>query len=707
MMFPRPLATTACLVASWLVVCFSAGCGRELDRYPPAPFEPVAPGFPEIIPMVDWPPESEADAYAAYWGARQEVFEQSLNQTILAAAPQHEKDLFEAIEDSQYVTARTLADQLLEQEPDSLLGLYAIAHVEAFAEDDLAYALNSIRRARQQAEAMGKRNPSDPIGQEWYLRTLHTEWRILSSLARYSEVLRVVDRIEQVYAPMPWLRTFALIKLDRLDEAREAIARCQELGYANADVDNKRAMVEDKMRDRQASLRISQELQQRYPDRRVMLYNHGLAAAATVRFDEAEHALLGATKATDGSTDVTPYIPLAVLLMQQGRFPEALDALKQAQVDRGEREPYTLMEDEASTNMAIASVLLAYNESELAMRFVQRAAQSPERGASTSTDPRDLRLADGLIQWTIQKYRCRDLQEQLSYHAIPTAAGLAQVASLQLSMWATKQRFVSDLSRGHGIDLVLPHQPEAAGLEAQVQSWHRFLLLDMVPLGVLEIALSHAASRDDEPWVASYLEALSAGLQLRKQNHTQALQHANNALDALPPRAERVLRAFVTTIAGHAAWQLDQPQQALGYWNTTLRDFPQALRLLDIPIPIHVTNQGSSLEQRIAKALASSRCFFRHEQGFEVVVRPFENQQLLIEWFYPDRSRHMELIVPFADAEEDLPATIARFHQMFFQPLVELTQSDLGSLDGSPVAARMRREVDLLFGDFVQPEQVD
>ncbi len=686
------------------LMCFAIGCSSDVDLYPRSPFEHVRDGFPEIIPLREEPPANEQEAYDDYWARRREVFERSMEQTILAGAPQVERDLFLAVDESRYAVARKLADQVLQDDPDSLVGLYAMAHVEAFAEGDMAYALNSIRRARQKAEAFAKPNPRDPIGQEWYVRTLSTEWDILFAMDRSPEVLLVADRIEEVYAPVPWLKSFTLIKMARFDEALAEIAKYQGLGRFDVHADNSLIALEDKKKNRQSSLSSARQASQRFPDQRAVQYNLGLAAISNASFGEAEQAFLAAAKAVDTSIDFTPYVPLASLLSQQGRFVEALDAVKQAQIDRGLREPYTLQQDEASTNLTIATVLLTYNESDLAMRFARRATDSPDRAASTSIAERELRISDGMILWTIQTYKRAELQEQLSIGAVPTISALAELASLQASMWSTKQKFTSELSHSHVIDLVSPYKPGVAGIETQIQSWHRFMLLDLVPLGILEIAIAEAEKSETQPWVPPYLDALNAGIRLRKNDPKEALLLAQKALDVLPPRAEKVFRSFVAAIAGQAAWQLNQTQQAIGYWNTTLTDFPQAFRLLNIQIPVRLSNQGTGSEQAVVSTLASSSRFTETDQGYEIIIRPFENQQLLVEMFRSDRSRHVELLVPIAQEAGFAETTVNQFHQKLFQPLVELTQTDLGSLDGSPVAARMRRHVDQMFSDFVTSE---
>jgi len=700
-MIPTRQITVALAVALLAAVL---GCHDHADLYPHSPYEHVSEGFPEIIPLSEEPSPNDKLAYDAYWDRYHEISKRSMEQTILSGAPQNEKDLFAAIEGSRYATARKLADEILQKNPSSLVGLWAMAHVEAYAEGDLAYALNSIRQARRQAESLAKNNRRDPIGQEWYIRTLFTEWNILFTLERSTEVLMVADRIEEVYAPVPWLKTFSLIKLERFEEARAEIAKYKGLGRWEVDADNSLVVIEDKLKSRGSTLIIAREMCERFPDQRVLHYNLGLAAVSNASFGEAEQAFVAAANIADASLHHSPYLPLASLLVQQGRFAEALDALKLAQLDRGLREPYTLQQDESSTNLAIATALLTFNESDLALRFARRSADSPDRAAYTNIAERELRISTEIILYTILKYKHEELQEQLSFGAVPTAPALAQLASLRASLWSTKQKLIRELNRGHVIDLVSPYKPGVAGIETQVQSWHRFMLLDLIPMGVLEAAISEAEQSETFPWVPAYLNAIKAGVRLRKNDPAGALHFAQNALEELPPRGEKVFLAFVAAIAGQASWQLNQIPDAIGYWNTTLSDFPQAFRLLEIQVPVRLNYLESSPFQAIATSLTASRRFFKDDQGYEMIVRPFENQQVLLEMFRNDQSRHMELVVPISTEDGFIETTVDQFHQTFFQPLVELTQADLGSLDGSPIAARMRREVDQLFSDFMQSE---
>jgi predicted Zn-dependent protease len=682
----------------WLLAV--VGCQRQAEIYPPAPFERVASGFPEIIALSEEPSANDQPAYDEYWQRRREVHEHSMNQTIMVGASQMERDLFQALYDSNYAVARKLADEILSDDADSLVGLYGMANVEFYAENDLPYALNSIRRARQKAEGMGRLNPRDPLGQEWYLYILSTEWQIVNALNRMPELLTVTDRIEQIYFPVPWIRSLALIKLGRLDEASREIDKYQDRGQFLLDADNARIALEDRRQSRESALAVAREVSQRHPDRRVLQYNLGLSELNNAQFDEAEQAFLAAAKATDNSCPTTPYVPLALLMLQQGRFPEALDALKQGQVDRSTREVYTLSEDEASMNLTIGLVLLAYNEAKLAQRFLLQALQDPYRGAFSYGSIRDIKLSTEVELWMIRKYAAEELHELISFGGTPTISGWTSWSTLQTAMWATQQRFTNQLGHAQVVNLVSPYNPGGAS----VQSWQLFSLLDMVPLGILEVALAESARGETASWIAPYYDSLEAGIRLRKNDPTAALRLASRALERLPPQGEKVFRSFVSSIAGQAAWQLGQPEKGIGFWTTTLRDFPQALRWLEIQIPILLINQAGEVGERVTLSLAASRRFFVDPRGCEINVRKLDDERLLIEMFRNDRSRHLELVVPIVDEEGFAATTVAQFHQKFFQPLVELTQTDLGSLDGSPVAARMRRQVDQLFSDFIATE---
>ena len=689
------------LLVIGLALC---GCSHQSGDYPPSPFGRAPEGFPQIVALDDEPPYTDEAAYDAYWEEMEAVFQRSLNETILADGTEAEKELFSAVWESQYVKARRLADELLAEDAQSLVGLYGIANVEAYAEGDLAYGLNAIRRVRQLAEERGRNNSSDQLAMEWYVRALEMEVHLLGEMDRSAEKLLAVDRLEDVMGPLPWFRTWALIKLKRIPEARQAAEAGLAMNAYRLSALNDLASMEDKLHQNDANLQAARTASEQFPESGLLLNNLGLAETLNLNFDKAERAFLQSADAEVRDFEGTPYLPLATLLMQQGRFAECMDALKEAQIERGDREAYTLQQDEASFNITAASLLLAYNEPDLAWRFAESAIDSPDRAGTTSNDQKDMDMSNDLIAWTILKARQQSLQEQLALGLGKSSSLRREIASIRLKAWKTQQRFQGRLTKDDLIRLVNPYLAGCPNIETRVQSWHRLLLADLVPTGALWVAVEHAASEHDQEPMLPYWDAMRCGLSYYDGDDERTLAYAESALEGLPNQGEKVLRASVAALAGHAAWQQGDFQQAKSHWMLTLRDFPQAFRLLDITVPVQPSVDSSAIASEIGNALIGAGCFVDHPSGFPLRIRAMTKDRMTIELLRRGNAVHADTV--FAPPiSPEVPTIASDFVAEFFQPLLELSQTDLGSLDGSPIAARFSRSVDGLLSDFIKVEE--
>ena len=71
------------------------------------------------------------------------------------------------------------------------------------------------------------------------------------------------------------------------------------------------------------------------------------------------------------------------------------------------------------------------------------------------------------------------------------------------------------------------------------------------------------------------------------------------------------------------------------------------------------------------------------------------------EVFRLNRSRHLTHAVTIEkDANSAAVASYTELHDRLMRPLIDLTQLDIGSLDGSPESLRMRDRVNQLLESF-------
>ena len=137
-----------------------------------------------------------------------------------------------------------------------------------------------------------------------------------------------------------------------------------------------------------------------------------------------------------------------------------------------------------------------------------------------------------------------------------------------------------------------------------------------------------------------------------------------------------------------------------------VKEFPTTLRHLGIALPVGITSDGSAIGEEVAKRLLGSRRLTEGTLGFEVRVRetprgPVEmclglesgHQFGCVFEEVPkgDKNKRKAAEGPAAETDAAAPEEsdrVARlcdlFHEKAFAPGVELTQSDINTLDGSP-----------------------
>ena len=118
----------------------------------------------------------------------------------------------------------------------------------------------------------------------------------------------------------------------------------------------------------------------------VDLTNFAEASRSMFKLDEAERVSLEATTALP-SWFGNPWMELAELYVRQGRFGEALSALKQVPAYRMKRPPHVRDADRNEMRRVLASFLLMLSKPEQAFEVTGRAIAAPERRAHNSRDP--------------------------------------------------------------------------------------------------------------------------------------------------------------------------------------------------------------------------------------------------------------------------------------------------------------------------------
>ena len=88
-----------------------------------------------------------------------------------------------------------------------------------------------------------------------------------------------------------------------------------------------------------------------------------------------------------------------------------------------------------------------------------------------------------------------------------------------------------------------------------------------------------------------------------------ALELAGRSRELLSPEFDRSLRARLAVICGKCLDKLGRTDEAMPFFDEALEYCPVAFRLLDVPLPVVIVDDGSPIVRRWSERITSSRSF--------------------------------------------------------------------------------------------------
>lgn len=686
----------ALAIAGFAAVRYSNDWRRE---YPaegdPPPFSRWDASLPRLMLVSE----------SATFEDRTKTFFWLTQQGAIRHASLEEQQALQAVDREELVKARELGERCLEANPDSAPAAFVMATVELRGDANLPRALFLVRKLRHTLEEAGRRDRHDIEACEWYIRGLDLEYEILSEMDRREEQLRVVDLLEDVFEPrMPWMRLWPLMKLRRWEEANRQIEATLADGRNPSKALNAKCALEDKMHHRQGSYDAGKQMVEAHPDSSVLRHNWGLAAFNLFRYDEAERYM---TEATTHSLDFhgTPYLPLALLELQRGEFAQAFEKLRLGLDQRFQRDRHTLQQDEALMDDMKALLLLALGRGADALRFAREAHESPDRAGATSNDDADLRFSSTLVLWTVLRTRAEQIRELRAAQAgvrgwLPDP----ELEAITAECWALERTLRTDLAEDMLDRMIRPNMPGSPGIETAIGTWLRPDAARVLPTGVALEAIRLARDEADLPETVPYLDAVEAETRLRHGDAAEALRLAQQSLLGLPAKNERLLRARVAAVAAEAAHRTGDEALAREYCDEVLAVFPQAFRLLELSIPVHVVHDDSPAARRMAEWLLASPRFRDDPQGFAVSLTVEGDRLHFVMQGAAGKQHCAESVPAEGDTDEVAGAGLQLFYRKLMAASFDLSDAQLGLLDDSADAQRSR-EQDTQLLDGVRPDK--
>ena len=657
---------------------FAFACGFALVVFTVAPASAQRPDYPEAPDL--------ADKERAARGMPEEVTD--CDDAKILGGTKTERAAACALRLQSYVSARTLADRALRENPNSIRAHLLMGTAQHMGEGNLPKALFHLERAEKRfieihGDRPERKNPLWPA----YHRTLrelvwvHGEMDHHEAKIAYVDALR--EKLELDYEP---LKAWPLMKLKRFYEARRIAKKAidKEDRWYQAVGLTALCAVESEQRRRFAAYEACKEaakpVQRTRHDGAIELSNAAAAAEEVFRFDEAERLYLESTRRMpEGS--VNPWGRLVRLYVRQGRFAEALSAWREMRRYRSRRPgSYLDQQDQSEADLLGVEVMLMAGRAAEAERVTRRTVQRPDRQGTSSADAAQNEAGAAIIDRVAKLTAARALEEEASLSTWSTAIELRMRAAwLRFDAWMVGRRGSELLSETER--LVSTLRPECPG-SVEGPAWLDVEVVDLVGPGVALAALERARREEELP--SEQAEMIfgvhEAEAHWRAGSNEKALEVAKSTLERLP-MFEIMLRARVAAVAADAAWRLGDYDRSLRLFRTVLSSDPGVLRRLGLRLPVRLTRIGDAPEVvRAMQMLAGSPRLYEASWGFELQVG--KNEILLAE---QDGSGVSSARVKpgRSDSVEAAARRIARtVHRDLLVPDVDLTQSDIRSLDG-------------------------
>lgn len=530
----------------------------------------------------------------------------------------------------------------------------------------------------------------------WHAVLLQELAAVHGDMENYVERLSYIAEYNLEYDPdMLAERAWPLMKLGRFDAARLAAregmaegsprqmeiglnALCAvefEAGHDGNSYDACRAALDYARREGRPST--------------VDLTNFAEASRSVFKLDEAERILLEATEA-EVSWYGNPWLDLGELYTRQGRFAEALNALRRVPPYRSKRPAHVREADRNEGRRALSAFFTVVGRPVEALHITEKALVAPDRRGHNSRDP----AQDGAIIALLDR-RARLLQAEMVREQAAASpwyerlGAWAQASWLGVEAWMSGRqatRLLAGLDGG-GRDRLVGVFRIGTAEAAVVPPWLLGDLVDVAGAGVVREAVRRARARDEREQAEGYYDAFAAEAALASGDEERALELGARATAALGQQ-EVMLVARVRALMAEAAWR--SGQDATAHYDAAFQRDPGVFRRLGFTVPVRIEVSGDDVAEAVGDALGRSPRLDDGGAGLRVVVEADATggRACLLGVGAAVLGCGDATPEP-ADSVDEFAQRIAdAFHTAVFAPRIDLSQADANSLDGSHAVER-------------------
>ena len=615
----------------------------------------------------------------------------------------------------KYIGARTLASSAVLQDSDSFRAHYLLGTALHLGDGNLPKALYHLNKSEKLfIDEHGVRpllTGKAPI--LVYHRTLVELIYVHGEMDHHEKKIEYVDELKyRLSDDLSPLKAWPLLKMKRFEEAQKvAETAVNEFGkenpYWRAVGLTALCAVHSENRERkkayEACMDAAAPVRASGVGGGVALSNAAGASIEAFKFEQAERLYMEATR-RDVEGTINPWGRLTYLYLRQGRFAEAVSALREMQGYRTKRPAYFDQQDQTDAELTGAVLLFVAGYTKEAERITGRVVDRPDRQGTSSASSEQNEAGTLLLDVVVKRELARKYEEEASWSSWRNALKLHYEAKkIRFQAWLNMRRASTLLSDPDLLATSL--RPECPG-SIEISSWLNGEVVRAVGAGVALATIEQEKETEtlEEQFSEPVFSGYAAEAYLLKHDYDAAVLAGEKALAGFPD-SDVLPRARVAVVTAMAARELGDRQRAIELLETVLLRDPGAIRRLGYTLPVRmtVTDFAANEAQEILDVLSDSPLFEQREWGLLLDVSPSK-----VSLSLPNGTQILTARIP-PTKNTDLPFRIRQIakvaHQDLLIPRVDITQSDIRSLDGGVLGGeRTSEKVESILDSIVNPQ---
>jgi len=626
-----------------------------------------------------------------------------------------ERDAYDLVSQENYIKARTSVENVLLENPDSIIGNYVLGRVYHMGEGDLHRAQASYKKAIKLFEEKyfeGDVATDNAELRAWHMQFLSEQAIIYAELDQREEELAVYSRIEKLYnRPMGVRASWALMKLGRYEEASKidqaAISGSDR--FARNVAYNDLTAIEDAQHHYYKAFEAGlKAVEFSHGKDCVILTNQARNEMYFMHSDSAISYVLKAEKTGGDSCPEPPLLSAVDPYLLRLEIQKAISAMKK--VRKTHISKRMRVQAEMSIRTGLSELLMVLGFPDRARELMKTLIEAPGRLGYNSLSFEQVMLAERLFYYATIREDIRRIQIELDIYKGENSLWMFDseqrkqvldrvktLDELKRTSWSITQQALKAMLNPENVSaLLVPYY-------VFVSPAYYDVFVDVAGRGMTNALIDYEQSFVTEQEKEMFLPVwnyVRGYVAWRAKDYQKALELLDLADQKLSSQQKQI-KVICSAIRGAILDEMGEHAKAYEAWVEPLMDYPVIFRQYNIKLPVKIDSELSGELREKAVRIAETDAFvIRENAPYVLSASRDEWLQFCLTEVSGRRVACSSAIASEYSSETDGSVSdweiMSNFVTAVFSPRIDLTQMDIHSLDGSAVRVSGRQALEEL-----------